>query len=194
MSQLLLDAKQILLINDVNPLFIPVSFRLLSGERYQLVGVNGIGKSSMLKALHSSVVDGGEINYHISQKDIGYLPHKMKVYEQLTLSEQITLFKDLSYSPSYLTEIIDALIPKKLFQKQLSHMSQGERQRSSLILLLCFPLKLVLLDEPSSHQDTFYKKQTEYVMDVLQKNNVSILETVHKPTLTNLITLEAFHV
>ncbi|MDG2348752.1 MAG: ATP-binding cassette domain-containing protein [Gammaproteobacteria bacterium] len=194
MSQILLDAKQILLINDVRPLFCPISFEIMSGSRYQLVGINGVGKSSLLNALHSSVIDEGEIIYHISKNEIGYLPHKMKVYEQLTLSEQLNLFSSLSKTPSYCSQISSLLIPGHLMVKKLSQMSQGERQRACLLLLLCFPLKLVLLDEPSSHQDTHYKKNIEKVISVLLANGVSILETSHQASLNNVIQLEPYDV
>lgn len=194
MSQILLEAKQILLINDVAPLFCPISFKIMQAQRYQLVGINGVGKSSLLNAMHSSVIDEGEIIYHISKSDIGYLPHKMKVYEQLTLNEQLELFANLTNVPAYCSKLKTLLIPKYLSTKRLVHMSQGERQRACLLLLLCFPLKLVLLDEPSSHQDLFYRKQIEKVMDVLLSNGVSILETSHHATLDATIQLEPYHV
>ena len=192
MSQILLDAKQILLINDVRPLFCPISFQIMSETRYQLVGINGVGKSSLLNALHSSIIDEGEIIYHVPKNDIGYLPHKMKVYEQLTLNEQLNLFSSLSKTPSYCSKISALLIPRHLMNKKLSQMSQGERQRACLLLLLCFPLKLVLLDEPSSHQDIHYKKQIETVLGVLLDNGVSILETSHQASLKKVIQLEPY--
>lgn len=193
MSQILLEAKQILLINEVRPLFEPISFTIKRSQRYQLVGINGVGKSSLLKAIHSSVIDAGEIIYNIKKAHIGYLPHKMQVYEQLTLAEQLALFRSITEVPNYLSSIIHLLIPPTLKNKNLLQMSQGERQRACLVLLLTFPLKLVLLDEPSSHQDESFKNSVESVIEILLDNDVSVLETSHKACLKQIIQLEPFH-
>lgn len=194
MSQILLEANQILLINDVKPLFNPISFKLCEGQHYQLVGINGIGKSSLLKAIHSSIFDEGSIEYYINKNDIGYLPHNMTVYEQLTLREQIKLFKGLTNVPNYFERVIEKLIPEHLLKKQMSTMSQGEKQRACLVLLLCFPLKLVLLDEPSSHQDSDYRETVNEVIQLLLDQGVSVLETSHRPHLDKVIVLESYHV
>ena len=194
MSQILIEANQILLINDVKPLFNPVSFKLYEGQHYQLIGINGVGKSSLLKAIHSSVIDEGSIQYHINKDDIGYLPHNMAVYEQLTLDEQLKLFNSLSEVPEYFENIIEKLIPKQLLGKQMNAMSQGEKQRACLVLLLCFPLKIVLLDEPSSHQDTNFREHVNDIIQLLLAQGITILETTHRPHLDNLIALEPFHV
>lgn len=194
MSQILIEANQILLINDVKPLFKPVSFQLRQGLHYQLVGINGVGKSSLLRAIHSSVIDEGSVQYYINKNDIGYLPHNMTVYEQLTLEEQIKLFCGLTKVPNYFDRVLDMLIPQRLLKKQMNAMSQGEKQRACLVLLLCFPLKLVLLDEPSSHQDAEYREQVDIVIQLLLKEGIAVLETSHRPHLDQVIVLEPFHV
>jgi ABC-type multidrug transport system ATPase subunit len=185
MSKKLLDARQIILINDIKPLFKPISFNIVAGQHYQLVGMNGSGKSSLLNAIHSSIYDHGHIDYSISKKRIGYLPHSLSVYQQLTLLEQIELFKHLTKVPDYFDWCFETLIQKHLMHRTTLQMSQGERQRAALILVLCFSIELILLDEPYSHQDAEFKEKVMTVIKYLTKHNIAVIETVHKPYLNN---------
>ena len=140
MSKKLLDARQIILINDIKPLFKPISFNIVAGQHYQLVGMNGSGKSSLLNAIHSSIYDHGHIDYSISKKRIGYLPHSLSVYQQLTLLEQIELFKHLTKVPDYFDWCL------RLIQKHLMHRTtlQMSQVKDTGCTYLCFVFQLNL--------------------------------------------------
>lgn len=193
MSNLLLDAQEIVLINDEMPLFIPVNFSIYAGNRYYLTGINGAGKSSLLKAIHSTIIDEGVMKYSINKSSIGYLPHRVVVYDCLTLSEHIGLYAKMGVQPDYFSWCQSKLVSERLLNKKFIQMSQGERQRCGFLLTLCFSVRLLLLDEPFSHQDNEHKNAVNDVIEKLLSKSIAVIETTHQTQVHNNIVLEAVH-
>lgn len=140
-----------------------VSFTVQNGEVFGLVGKNGAGKSTTIKAIIGiHPFEGGEIsiNGHNIKKDenkakqlIGYVPDNHSVYESLTGREYINFMADV-YAVD--KETREQRINKyaKIFNlenaldNQISGYSHGMHQKICIMGALVHDPKLWVLDEP----------------------------------------------
>jgi ATP-binding cassette subfamily F protein 3 len=147
-------------------LFQPLSFQLTRGERVALIGPNGIGKSSLIKAV-AGVMDPSR----------GYIRQGAHVKLGYYTQEQ----EDLSPNKTVLSELWDAfprldhtrirtVLGNFLFSgddvlKPISSLSGGERSRVALAKLMLLQANFLLLDEPTNHLDLLSKEMLEVALD-----------------------------
>ncbi|MFD0717258.1 ABC-F family ATP-binding cassette domain-containing protein [Paenibacillus sp. GCM10027626] len=144
------------------PLFHHASFRLERGENVALIGPNGIGKSTMLKALvGEQPVQHGSIRWGTNVK-IGYYDQ-----EHTTLNPSNTVLEELWSAYPGLEEVrIRTVLGNFLFsgddvQKRISALSGGEKARVSLSKLMLANANMLILDEPTNHLDLYSKEVLE---------------------------------
>lgn len=182
MSKPLIKASHITLLDEQGLLFKPVSFVLEAGAMLYLTGENGIGKSSLLKAIHQDLVDFGEVQYGVELKEIGWMPHHLPLYPSLNLKTHLDYFeKMVSCVPGYFAEAKANLSCDHLLRTPFGRLSQGQKQRASLLALLHFPVKILLLDEPMSHQDKHHQIAMQAIIDLIIDSGVAVLQTTHQP-------------
>jgi len=126
-----------------------------SKDRICVIGRNGAGKTTFLK-LFGGVLnpDSGQVDFH-PEVAPGY-------FEQTnvkTLEDEKTIEEEILYtSPDIDRQIARNICGAMLFEgdsalKKISVLSGGEKSRVMLGKLLCTPINLLLLDEPSNHFD-----------------------------------------
>ncbi|WP_127531098.1 ABC-F family ATP-binding cassette domain-containing protein [Paenibacillus kobensis] len=144
------------------PLFKDISFRLERGETVALVGPNGIGKSTLLKALigRQPLADGTyRWGTHVK---IGFYDQ-----EQATLNGSNTVLEEVwSAFPGLEEARIRTVLGNFLFsgddvQKIVSSLSGGEKARVALTKLMLDKANVLILDEPTNHLDLFSKEVLE---------------------------------
>jgi branched-chain amino acid transport system ATP-binding protein len=136
-----------------------VSLIVHEGEAVALLGRNGVGKTTTLRAITGTVrsssgqitLDGQEItkarSYEINQKGISLVPEGRRLFPNLTVLDNLRL----AMRPGGASlEDVYALFPKlKLLQRSKAEsLSGGERQMLAIARALMVPAKLILLDEP----------------------------------------------
>jgi ATP-binding cassette subfamily F protein 3 len=125
------------------------------GDRLALVGENGVGKSTLMRALAGTVpVADGQVTLGTGVS-VGYYAQDRA--EQLTGSGSVLEFME-SVAPTDMVPRVRNLLGAFLFSgdevfKPLAVLSGGERSRVALVHLLLEPANLLLLDEPTSHLD-----------------------------------------
>ncbi|HPU51149.1 MAG TPA: ATP-binding cassette domain-containing protein [Burkholderiaceae bacterium] len=135
-----------------------VDLSIESGERIGLIGRNGTGKSSLLKALAGlAALDAGEIR-HAAGTRIAYLPQEPTFEPGVSIREAITgaLAGDLDDHDAWsATHRVDAVLSRFGLDGEplVQTLSGGMRKRVALAQAMVREPELLLLDEPTNHLD-----------------------------------------
>lgn len=139
-----------------------VNFDVHEGEVVTLLGRNGAGRTSTLRAIMgltgsrkgSIKVHGQETiaapTHHIARMGIGYCPEERGIFSSLTAEENLLLPPELAKGGMGLAEIY-ALFPnlKERASSQGTRLSGGEQQMLAVARILRTGARLLLLDEIS---------------------------------------------
>lgn len=124
-------------------------------DKIGIVGVNGTGKSTLLKIVAQiEEADSGEVIKRQSDR-ICFLPQNPVFQLDTTVLEQV--FLNASSATKQLMEYEAKTILNKLgiteFDKDVNLLSEGQRKRVAIASALVNPCELLVLDEPTNHLD-----------------------------------------
>lgn len=141
----------------------PLDFSLEQGERVALVGHNGAGKSTAIRALSGRALDyGGSLSYRgVELREavpdvrgrIGLLPEKPASFHWMTVAEHFALLSSLQphWDAGYAELLRDRLnLPAR---SKVGTLSRGMSVKLSFIAAEAFHPPLLLLDEPTAGLD-----------------------------------------
>jgi ATP-binding cassette, subfamily F, member 3 len=144
------------------PIVTNINFSITRGESIALVGPNGIGKSTLLKAIVQKIKPlSGNIEYG-SNVTIGYYDQ-----EQAELSSNKRVLNELwDDYPTKTEKEIRTILGNFLFSgddvlKTVSTLSGGEKARLALAKLMLKKANFLILDEPTNHLDLDSKEVLE---------------------------------
>ncbi len=160
-----------------------ISFRLDKGEIAVLIGSNGAGKSTVLRAIYglNLLWSNGEIIFNgeringlppekIIQKGIIYIPQKDNTFTNMTVIEnlQTSAWSLDKYSAQDRIEEVLELFSElgRNRNKLAQNLSGGQRQLLALSMGLIHKPKLVLFDEPSAGLDA---KRARQIFDIISQ-------------------------
>jgi len=142
-----------------------VSLEAHAGEVVALLGRNGAGKSTALKAIMGLVPPaGGEVSfasrrierlppYRIARLGLGYVPEERRIFTDLTVMENLEVGRQAARgdAPAWSEQKLFALFPNLagLRDRPGGRMSGGEQQMLTIARTLMGNPRCVLLDEPS---------------------------------------------
>ncbi|MBX9907977.1 MAG: ABC transporter ATP-binding protein [Beijerinckiaceae bacterium] len=142
-----------------------VAFSMNRGEVLALMGRNGAGKSTTMKAVMGLVPPaGGSVSFEgqpvqgrepfeIARLGIGYVPEDRRVFSELTVMENLSVAQrpPRPDAPHWTPERLFSLFPNlgRMRDRPGGAMSGGEQQMLTIARTLMGNPKLVLLDEPS---------------------------------------------
>ena len=160
-----------------------VSFSLLEGEIYGLIGKNGVGKTTLMNIMAGlSKPDLGyclfkELNSdNNTQIKIGYLPDLPSFYEYLSAGEYL----DFLLMGCHADRKKDLLNMVDLSDDvKISTMSRGMRQRLGIAAAMVSNPDIILLDEPTSALDPSGRAEVMGVLSDLKKKGKSIVLSTH---------------
>ena len=173
-----------------------VSLNVGRGEVVALMGRNGAGKSSTLKAImgmmpkRSGKIEflGRDISqaqpYQVARQGLGFVPEDRRIFSDLTVLENLSVgkqasrhFQDGSPVPYWTHEKIFSLFPNlgEMQNRQGARMSGGEQQMLTVARTLMGNPLLVLLDEPSEGVAPVIVEQMADMILTLKAEGVSIL-------------------
>lgn len=138
-----------------------VSFEMKRGEKIALIGPNGIGKSTLLKALVGVSHQEGNITWGANVR--------LSYYEQenLTLNKENTAMDELwdrfpKLAPYDIrSKLGQVLITGENVFKKIGVLSGGERARVAFAVMMMEQGNTLILDEPTNHLDLQSKEELE---------------------------------
>ena len=137
-------------------LFDETSFYLHEGEKVGVIGINGTGKSTLLKIMAGlEVPDEGEV-IKASNLMIHYLPQNPQFNEDDTVLESV---QNMVHHHANEDELIKAKsMMTRLgitdFEQKTAELSGGQRKRLALVSVLITPCDILIMDEPTNHLDS----------------------------------------
>jgi len=140
-----------------------VRLHVAAGECVSLIGRNGVGRSTTIKAVMGMVEGRGSVRFKgeeilglatfaIAQRGIGYVPESRDVFPTLTVTQNLELGrKSRVRAPRWSIEDVFALFPllRERRDTQASVLSGGEQQMLALARTLMGDPDLVMIDEPT---------------------------------------------
>ena len=147
------------------------------GQKVALVGRNGEGKSTMIKAIMSELEFDGKLEIGHNAK-IGYFAQN----QAALLDEDITIFETIDrIAQGDIRTQIKNILGAFMFsgddiQKKVKVLSGGEKTRLAMIKLLLEPVNLLILDEPTNHLDM---KTKDIIKDALREFEGTVLLVSH---------------
>jgi len=181
-----------------------VSVTFSKGECIALLGPNGCGKTTLIKALLGMVVpDSGFIYFNneliagkwMYRSRIGYMPQIGRYPENMTIANVIDMMKDIRKEDNEKPdeELVNAFGLKNLMQKKMRTLSGGTTQKVSAALAFMFHPDVLILDEPTAGLDPLSSEKLKQKIIKEKENGKLILITSHiLSELDNLVT-EVFY-
>jgi len=164
-----------------------VSFTAEKGEITCLIGINGVGKTTILKAimaltpLHKGqiLIDGKPIDKHSFEK-ITFIPDSLTMLPNMTINEAMEFMKDFytCWNQKRANELLGffRLEPSS----RISSLSKGNTAKVNLLLGLALDVDYVLMDEPFSGIDMFSREEIANVFTSHLIENRGVIITTHE--------------
>ena len=169
-----------------------ISFEVRKGEIVSLIGSNGAGKSSTMKAISGLIkARSGSIQFEgkemlglsptqIVSSGIVHVPEGRQVFSKLGVGENLELggylVKDRQVLKERMEYVFDLFpILKERYHQKAGSLSGGEQQMLAIGRGLISGAKLLLLDEPSLGLAPIVVEQVFEVIQTLQQNGITIL-------------------
>ena len=168
-----------------------VSFHVQRGEIVALMGRNGMGKSTVLRAITGHLpaskgtiaLDGEEIlgraSHEIANLGVGYVPQGREIFGDFTTEENLLMGvigkKGLpNRVPDWAYEIFPMLRERRW--QRAGTMSGGEQQQLAIMRALVGEPKLLLLDEPSEGiQPSIVQEISRTLRRIVQQKTLTVL-------------------
>ena len=163
-----------------------LSFNLLKGEKFLIVGKNGVGKSTLLKLIVGVLKpNSGEIVIG-NKTDIGYYAQEHELLDNN--KSIIDNFAEVNISQSKLRSVLGRFLfsGDDVFKK-VGILSPGERSRVALAKLSLSGANFLILDEPTNHLDP--ETQT-IIADTFKNFPGTMLVVSHNPEFVDNLGIE----
>ena len=155
---------------------------------FAILGPNGSGKTTMIKAVLGMVVPekgkiyvDGKLTHPngLYRKNIDYLPQIANFPGNLGVKELIKMIKDLRGTKANEEELIQLFGLTPYLNKKLSNLSGGTKQKVNLVLAFMFDSPIIILDEPTSGLDPVAMLNLKKLIAEEKAKGKTILVTSH---------------
>jgi branched-chain amino acid transport system ATP-binding protein len=182
------------------------------GEVVALMGRNGAGKSTTIKAIMGMIerrgqiaFDGADISrlkpYQIARRGLGFTPEDRRIFADLTVMENLDIgrqpsrrFSDDTPAPEWTPEKLFALFPNlaEMPDRLGGRMSGGEQQMLTVARTLMGNPLLLLLDEPSEGVSPLILEQMANTILALKRQGLAVLLSEQNMHFARLVSDRAY--
>ncbi|MCG3651789.1 ATP-binding cassette domain-containing protein [Aliarcobacter butzleri] len=165
-----------------------INFSIFSEKITGIVGPDGAGKTTLIRMLTGLLAPTfGELkvlNYNMPNtssdflQQIGYMPQKFGLYEDLTVYENLKLYSDLQNienSNNRIDELLTFTSLKKFQDRLAGKLSGGMKQKLGLACALIKKPKLLLLDEPGVGVDPISRIELWEIVQKLLEDDIAVV-------------------
>ena len=160
-------------------LFDHVSFGINEGEKIGVIGINGTGKSTLLKIIAGiEEPDSGAVTKGKKVR-IGYLAQTPEFDNELTILQNVVLNQKAEEEYRNLEGEAAAMLVKLGIADVNAYpgkLSGGQKKRVALVRTLLTPAEILVLDEPTNHLDN---EMAEWLEDYLTKYRGAFIMITH---------------
>lgn len=163
---------------------------LLPGNFDVLVGASGSGKSTLLGIIAGfDRPDVGRLDWDealdpCSWSTVAAVPQALALMPDMTFGENIALVLRLTDAPArHADELCELLEVSQLLSRYPRQASLGEQQRVAIVRALCVRPKVLVLDEPTAHQDVRRAALIRQALSDAARHGSAVLATTHDPLL-----------
>jgi branched-chain amino acid transport system ATP-binding protein len=190
MSDALLEVKELHAAYGLSRVLFGVSLEVRRGECVCLLGRNGVGKSTTLRAIMGlTSPSSGSVRWkgrdvtgwtpnRAARSGVGFVPEDRRIFAELTVWENLDVARRAANRPGPWTmEAVYNLFPKlrELADRGGGHLSGGEQQMLTIARTLMGNPELLLLDEPSEGLAPLVVEHLLEQVLQLKKNGLTIM-------------------
>lgn len=182
-----IEVKQISKAYGRKKVLTDVSFTAQKGEITCLIGVNGVGKTTIMNAIMGLtpinsgeiLIDGEKLTKHSYEK-IAYIPDSITMLPQMRIEDAFAFMRDF-YNCWNDQRADEMLAFFKLDRKtRISDLSKGNKAKVNLLLGLALDVDYILMDEPFSGIDIFSREQIADVFTTHLIEDRGVIITTHE--------------
>ena len=186
----LVEVNHFKMIFDNHTVIKDLSFSIKKGEIFGLLGANGSGKTTTIRALlgfytptsGELLIDGHKYNPEDAKVTIGYLPEERGLYRKESVIDNLLYFGELKHLKDPLTWSRRYLKRVGLSDKEttkIEKLSGGQQQKIQLGITIMNDPKLLILDEPTKGFDPMNRRLLMEIIEELHKKGTSIIMITH---------------
>ena len=174
-----------------------VNFHVYANEIVSLLGRNGVGRSTTIKALMGDVLPKGSVRFKgeqiaglkphvIARKGLGYVPETRDIFPGLTVRQNLMLGeKTGQVRPRWTMQDMFQTFPvlKERAEAPAGVLSGGEQQMLTICRTLMGDPDLVMIDEPTEGLSPMMVEHVGALLEEIVRRGVSILLVEQKLTI-----------
>ncbi|MGN1350429.1 MAG: ABC-F family ATP-binding cassette domain-containing protein [Anaerovoracaceae bacterium] len=189
----LVNADKISKSYTEKPLLKEISLSIHEGEKIGLIGVNGTGKSTLLRIVAGlEYPDSGRVTYTNNVR-AAFLPQHPDYDPDLTVAEQAALYLKLlkTDTPEFTCRSMMTKLGIRDFDAPMEGLSGGQRKRVAMAAVLSAGADLLILDEPTNHMDN---DVINWLEDYLTKFRGAVFMITHDRYFLDRVTAKIFEI
>jgi ABC-2 type transport system ATP-binding protein len=174
-----------------------ISFSVEAGEIYGLIGPDGAGKTTTMRLVCAAIlpdtpkqppftqiqINGVDMlkNTDHARSQLGYLPQRFSMYEELTVLENLRFFAEVRGLPAQTwqprcMEILEFVGLAGFINRRAGQLSGGMRQKLGLAAALVHSPKVLMLDEPTTGVDPVTRQDFwQLIIHLVAEEGVAVL-------------------
>lgn len=167
-----------------------LSFNVKKGEVFGLLGANGCGKTTTIRALlgfykpteGELLIDGKKYDPEDTNVNVGYLPEERGLYRKENVIDTMVYFgemKGLSNPREWSMKYLKRVGLSEKMNEKVEKLSGGQQQKIQLGITIMGNPKLLILDEPTKGFDPMNRRLLMEIIEELHAKGTAIIMITH---------------